>query len=638
MKKTDEGKTDKGKVGRRQFLQTAGTAGLAGLAAPNAVSGAESANAPAGEAQRSPMPPPALSDAAETIIPPAPVARLAVERSGADFMVDVFRSLGFEYICVNPANTFRGLHESLLNHGGNTSPELITTLHEEASVAMGHGYFKVDGKPMLTCMHGTVGLMHASMAIYNAFSDRVPVYVTLGAPYNRDASFLSASTPTLMVRDYTKWDDGPHTLADFAESAVRAYKIAMTPPCGPVVLGLDQGLQEDGIPDDVNVSIPKLTLPRPPVPDSGSITELARMLVAADMPVIVADRLRTAGSMEPLVELAEALQAPVVSQTGLRNNFPSRHPLHGGGSALEEADLLLGLETINFSGQVRRMRRSSREVQIVTITTEDLVSDANYHNTGRYAPVDMALAADAEATLPALVEAVKRLITPQRQSVFDARGTRFASEKAAALETARREATYGWDASPISTARLSAELWDQLRHEDWALVGWNRMQGQFSNFWNFDKPYRSNGWIGGGGLGNGMPSAVGAALAHKKHGRLPVNLQNDGDFLFCPTPLWTAAKYQIPLLTVMRNNRAYHQELMQVQRICSRMDRGIDSANIGNEITKPNIDFAKLAESMGVYGEGPIENPRDLGPAIKRAVAVVKSGEPALIDVISQPR
>jgi acetolactate synthase-1/2/3 large subunit len=158
------------------------------------------------------------------------------------------------------------------------------------------------------------------------------------------------------------------------------------------------------------------------------------------------------------------------------------------------------------------------------------------------------------------------------------------------------------------------------------------------SFWNFDKPYRTTGYIGGGGLGNGLPSAVGAALAHKKHGRICVNSQRDGEFMFCPQPLWTAAKYQIPFLTVMRNNRAYHEEVMVVQRWCNRMNRGIDRASIGNELGHPNIDYAKFAQSLGVYGEGPIENVNDLGPALKRALAVVKRGEPALVDVVTQPR
>jgi acetolactate synthase I/II/III large subunit len=371
------------------------------------------------------------------------------------------------------------------------------------------------------------------------------------------------------------------------------------------------------------------------VADSGSVAEVARLLVAASHPVIIADKLRTAAAMPLLIELAEALQAKVVSQTGLRTNFPTHHPLHRLNDSLADADLVLGLETRSFAGVVRDVTRSSRPVQAKTIT----ITAENLNMQPPDAAVDLAIAADAEATLPALIEAVKRLITPERKSTYEARGAKFAQEKAAELNRWRVAATYGWDLSPISTARLSAELWDQFRHEDWALVGQGQNYYHLETFlWNCDKPYRTNGSMGGGGLGYGMPAAVGSALAHKKYGRVCLNSQRDGDFLFCPTALWTAAKYQIPLLTVMRNNRAYHQEVMEVQRWCNRMNRGIDRASIGNEIAEPNIDYAKLAQSMGVYAEGPIQTPKDLAPAIKRAIAVVKRGEPALLDVLIQAR
>jgi acetolactate synthase-1/2/3 large subunit len=146
------------------------------------------------------------------------------------------------------------------------------------------------------------------------------------------------------------------------------------------------------------------------------------------------------------------------------------------------------------------------------------------------------------------------------------------------------------------------------------------------------------GGAGGYGVGYGAPAAVGAALANKKHGRLTVNIQNDGDLMYAPGVLWTAAHHRIPLLNVMHNNRAYHQELMHVQRMANRHNRGVTRAHIGTTIDDPNIDFAILAKGMGVYSEGPITDPKDLGPAIRRAVEVVKRGEPALVDVVTQPR
>jgi thiamine pyrophosphate-dependent acetolactate synthase large subunit-like protein len=247
------------------------------------------------------------------------------------------------------------------------------------------------------------------------------------------------------------------------------------------------------------------------------------------------------------------------------------------------------------------------------------------------------MAADAEATMPALIEAVKRLINTDRKTTFDARGKKLAAAHQTSLDQSRSDGAYGWNASPVSTARLCAELWAQIKSEDWSLVS-STQSNWPARLWNFDKYHQFIGGSGGAGVGYGAPAAVGAALANKKYGRLTVNIQNDGDLMYAPGVLWTAAHHRIPLLSVMHNNRAYHQEVMHLQRMSNRHNRGIERAGIGTTIEDPNIDYGKLAQSMGWYGEGPITNPNDLGPAIKRAIAAVKRGEPALIDVVTQPR
>jgi len=636
---------DEPSVDRRRFLKHAAAASAAAFVAPTAESAAQAAQRAAGPVT------PIMSAAAEAASPPGPDV-LTADRTGSDFMVDVLKSLGFDYICANPGSSFRGIHESVINYGGNKSPELITCCHEESSIAMAHGYAKVEGKPLGVLAHGTVGLQHASMAIYNAWCDRVPVYVMLGNQL--DATMRrpgvewahSVQDAAAMVRDYSKWDDTPMSLPHFAESAVRAYKIALTPPMAPVVLVLDAEMQERPLGSDVKLSIPRLTIPSPPQGDSGAVAELARLLVAAEHPVIVADRLaRTPAAMKDLVELAQTLQASVIDQGG-RMNFPGRHPLNQSQArAIADADLVLGLEVSDFWGVVNSFRdqltRSSRPTtkpgtKFVSITTGDLYMRANYQDFQRYAEVDLAIAADAEATLPSLIEAVKRLITPDRKRMFEDRGGKLADASRAALDRSRLEASHAWDASPVSTARLCAELWGQIRNEDWALV--NGTGGWARRLWNFDKPYQWIGGSGGAGVGYGAPAAVGAALAHKRHGRLAVNIQTDGDLMYAPGVLWTAAHHRIPLLSVMHNNRAYHQELMHVQKMCNRHNRGIDQGRLGSELVDPAIDYAKVAQGFGVHAEGPITDPADLGPAIARAIAVVKRGEPALVDVVCQPR
>src|SRR5712691_2459610 len=633
-------------VDRRGFLKRAAAASAAALAAPTSEAAAQPA------AQRAAVPAtPIMSAAAEAANPPE-VEVLTADRTGSDFMVDVLKSLGFDYICANPGSSFRGIHESVINYGGNKSPELITCCHEESSVAMGHGYAKVEGKPLGVFAHGTVGLQHAAMAIYNAWCDRVPVYVMLGnqldATMRRPGAAWAHSVQdaAAMVRDFSKWDDAPMSLPHFAESAVRAYKIAVTPPMAPVVLVLNAEMQEQALGADVRIAIPKLTVPAPPQGDSGAVAEVARLLVTAEHPVIVADRVaRTPAGMAHLIELAETLQAAVIDQGG-RMNFPSRHPLNQSQArAIADADVILALEVNDIWGVVNSFRdqltRTSRPTtkpgtKLVSVTTGDLYVKSNYQDFQRFAEVDLAIAADAEATLLSLIEAVRRALTPDGKRRFESRGAKLAEASSAALDRSRLEASYAWDASPVSTARLCAEIWGQIKDEDWALV--NGTGGWARRLWNFEKSYQWIGSSGGAGVGYGAPAAVGAALAHKRHGRFAVNIQTDGDLMYAPGVLWTAAHHRIPLLSVMHNNRAYHQELMHVQKMCNRHSRGIDRGRIGSEIVDPPIDYAKVAQGLGVHAEGPITDPREVGPAIARAVAVVKRGEPALVDVVSQPR
>ncbi|MBI4454308.1 MAG: twin-arginine translocation signal domain-containing protein [Acidobacteria bacterium] len=631
--------SEKLSVDRRNFLRMAAT-GAAALVTSAQEGRAEKSGSPGPET------PPEM---------PKDVEILTTDRPGSDFMVDVLKSLGLEYICSNPGSSFRGLHESVVNYGGNKNPEFITCCHEESSVAMAHGYAKIEGKPLGVFAHGTVGLQHAAMAIYNAFCDRVPVYLILGntldAEMRRPGAewYHSVQDAAAMVRDYVKWDDTPISLPHFAESAMRAYKIAMTPPMLPVVLVADSELQERPIPEGVRLRIPKLVLAAPPQGDSGAVAEAARLLVAAENPVLIADRVaRTPAGMKYLVELAEALQAPVIDEGG-RMNFPTRHPLNHSdrrGALITSADLILGLELGDFWGAVNSMRDqlhrtwrpiTKQGVKLISITAADLYTRSNYQDFQRFPEVDLAIAADAEATLPSLIEAVKRLINADRKRAFQDRGTKLAAARQQSMERTRTEATYGWDAGPVSTARLAAEVWPHIKDKDWSLVS-GTLSGWPRRLWIFDKHYQHIGGSGGVGVGYGSPAAVGAALANRKYGRLSVNFQNDGDLMYAPGVLWTAAHHRVPLLNIMFNNRAYHQEVMHLQRMSSRHNRGITTAYIGTTIEDPNIDYAKLAQSMGWHAEGPITDPKDLAPAIRRSVELVLRGEPALIDVVTQPR
>jgi thiamine pyrophosphate-dependent acetolactate synthase large subunit-like protein len=620
-------------IDRRTFLKGAaaigGTIAAANVAAQEAKGAAGAKEAPAAGAK-------------------------VVARPGSDFMVDVIKSTGIEYIASNPASSFRSLHESLVNYGGNWKPEFLTCMHEESSVAMAHGYAKAAGKPMAILAHGSVGLQHAAMAVYNAWVDRVPVVMFAGnfmdAAQRRPGVewYHCVQDPAAMLRDFVKWDDQPASLQHFAESTVRAYRLATTPPMEPVLIIADGMLQEHPVEDEAKLSIPKLVPAAPPQGESNALRVAAKLFAGAENLVIIADRaVRSQDGLRRMVELAEALNAPVVD-LGSRMNYPTTHYLcrsEDRPALVREADAILFLEVGDPWGQLNSIsdphheyrRLAKPDVKLVHLTLSDQMVKANYQDMQRFCPVDLAIGGDVEATLPALIEAVKREIPVARRAVLAARTDQLKIQHRAMKERTRSLAANGFDASPVSTARLSAELWNVLKGEQWCLSD-SRNLTWSQRLWPATEHYNFLGHSGAAGVGQIAPAAVGAALANRDKGIVTAVIQPDGDLMYAPGILWTAAHHKIPILMLMHNNRAYHQEVMHLQKMAGLHNRRMDTAKIGTTIEAPFIDYAKLAQSQGVWAEGAITNPADIGPALKRALAVVKRGEPALIDVVTQGR
>lgn len=638
-----EGSAPEKKFDRREFLKGTTVAGAVALAAP-LVGASRKADA---QASSGPGGPRLRPSAAEEGMTPTAAAGAALTSAGSDYMIDVLRSLKIDHVVFVPGDTFKGLHESLINYGMLTDPKMAYSevTHEEAAVAFCHGYAKVAGKPMACMVHSTVGLQHGSMALYNAWADRVPVFCIVGAMLyaGERGGYVgwehSVFDGPALVRDFTKWDNTPLSLSDFGEAAVRAYKFAVTPPGGPVLLAVDQTLQEDPIPGGRPPAIPRLPDITPPAGDQAAVKELARLLVNAEHPVIVADRAaRTPQGLASMIELAEALQAAVVDSQA-RFNFPWRHPLNQTARqrpAIAEADLILGLEMTDFGGVIGR---TSPSVKRISISSEELYMKSNYQDFGPFAHVDLAIAGDAEATLPALIEAVRQHTPASRQATFAARGKALAQSHRDALQASRTAAAIGWDDQPISVPRMCQEIYGQIRNEDWALVNGTVFQSYWpQQLWQADKHHQYIGDAGAYGLGYLPGAAMGAATAHAEQGRLAVAIGGDGDLMFSPGVLWAAAHNRIPILYVVHNNRAYFNEIMALQRIANRRNRGVDRTRIGTVLTEPNIDYAAMAKSMGMFGIGPITDPKDLGQALQKAIAMVKSGQPALVDVIAQGR
>ena len=628
------------KLDRRSFLKGAAAAGAAVAAGTKIAAAAETSAESAKPAAK----PAATKLPSETFI----------THPGSDFMADVLKAIGLQYVAINPAAGFRSLHESIINYSGNKNPEIITCLHEETATAMAHGYAKAAGKPMGVMVHGTVGLQHASMAVYNAWCDRVPMMIFGGNGIDANTRrpgvewIHSAQDPAALVREFVKWDDQPASLQHFAESTVRAYKYTMTAPMEPVMIAIDMDLQEEEIEHPEKLRIPKVTRLSQPQGDTSALRDAAKLLVTAQKPVIIADRaVRSQNGVKLMVELAEALGAPVVDLGG-RMNFPTTHDLELNfmrPTLVREADVILLLEvndpwgTLNsFADPYKTYRPATRpDAKIVTISMQDVYLKSNYQNDQRFMPVDLGIGGDVEATLPDLIDAVKRATTAERKTVFAERARTAAKMHREMKQRDKEAAALGWDAAPVSTGRLAAEMWNVIKNEKWSLVVSDRIQWA-RRLWPATEHYHMLGGNGGYGIGGYAPIAMGAALANKDKGIISVTFSTDGDTLYAPGVLWTAAHHQIPLLMLMHNNRCYHQEIMHVQRMAAIHNRPQATARIGTEITDPDVDFAKLAQGFGVWAEGPITDPAKLGPALQRALAVVKNGAPALLDVVCQGR
>ncbi|MDR0779824.1 MAG: hypothetical protein LBF16_03890 [Pseudomonadales bacterium] len=626
------------KAGRRHFLKSA-----AGGAAALAVTPASQAQQPSAFAAAYTAPSYQQIQRDTALLAP-PAATRNVFRPGSDLMVQVLKDMGIEFVAANNGSSFEGLQESVINYGAppNHNPEYITALHEESSVDMANGYGKAEGKPMAVMLHGTIGIQHASMAIYQAFYSGTPMILIVG----RDDEFIQAHTANdmaAMCRSFTKWDAQPKTLPQCLDALQEAYRQAVTPPTGPTLVVIDMELQKEEARDLV---VPPF---RPAVIagcDVATARDIAQKLLAADNPRLATGAFRTPEGCRAAVALAELIgaSASTSAQQGPMG-FPQRHPLCGPG-ADTNYDYILGLEA---NSPQLSLQRPTTAALTATRDTMGIGFGGLRNNppaAGRGAPRQApgtVLAIDAQASLPLIIGEVTRLMTPAQRERSAERQQRHAQANQAARLSALHEAIddkrKGWDLSPVSTARLYAELWPLIANEDWCLASPSSFSSSHHmQLWDHNKPYSYLGGQGAGGMGYGLGACTGAALAARGRKRFVINIQTDGDFNYTPGSLWSAVHHQLPMLTVMHNNRAWHQEFMFIQYMAGVRGRGTDRSHIGTTLRDPFIDYAKLAQGYGMKAEGPIDNPAQLSAALERGVSAVKNGEPYLIDVLTQPR
>jgi benzoylformate decarboxylase/acetolactate synthase-1/2/3 large subunit len=563
---------------------------------------------------------------------------------GSDLVVELLRRLGIRYVAANPGASFRGLHDSLSQV---EDPELVMTLHEGVAVAVAHGYAKAAGRPMATATHNLVGLQHAAMATFNAFADHAPILMLGGsgpADHARRRPWIdwvhTANQQGQVVRDYVKWDAQPVSLEALPDVLLRAHQQATLEPQGPAYVAIDALLQE--------LPAPQLDLgdwrARPlgsPSAPLERLEALADMLVGAEHPVIVADYVgRSRTGFDALRRLAEALAAPVVDLGG-RHCFPTGHwadCTQDRFGRLADADVVLALDCRDVRWATSRVdhdRRSHTPVlrpdaKLAVITLNDL-KHTGFLDLEPTISADEYLVADTGTTLPLLASLVADRLPAHRRRIDERRV--WLTAHTAALRAASgppSEAAGG----RIAEGVLSAAVYDAVREGPWQ-IGFNMFRGWPRRTWDLVDFNCHLGGSGGAGLGFGVPGSIGAALHARGSDTVIVDLQPDGDLLYSPQALWTAAHHGLPLLVVVVNNRSYGADWLHQMRVVEARGGDTARARHGIELAAPMIDHATLARAQGVEGFGPIEDRAELDAVLRKAVQVVRDERrPVLVDVV----
>ena len=594
---------------------------------------------------------------------------------GSDLFVELLKTYGIEYVPANIGATFRGIWESLVNMrenalkaGDSGYPEAISVCHEEIAVAMAHGYAKATGKPLAVILHDLVGLQHATMAIYNAWVDRVPI-ILVGAEGPMDMNnrrpwidwIHTANFPNQLIRDYVKWDDFPWTMESVPESFARAYNTAMSKPHGPVYICLDGGyLEKKTSSMELGKYREEHPAPLKIETGTGTLQKLAKEMLDAQYPVILAG---SVGKLQPeavhaLVLLAETTGAAVIDQ-GDGFSFPNSHSqdlTQGKTDVMRTADFVLALDVNNLEQALSGTNKETREIhsllgrdaKLVSIGLNDLVQRSWAADYQRLYPVSYSIQADTSAAIPSLTKICVDMIGESGSkcySTIQERKAKLSKQHDSLVKKIREDSRRGWDDIPISLPRLASEIWESIKGHDWVLAGGSLHAGPLDGWcrrlWAFEKPGCYYGTSGAGGLGYGLPSSIGVALAYRNDPKkLVINIQSDGDMLFTPSALWTAAHYKLPLLVVMFNNRSYYNDAEHNRLVAAARGRDPDMAfRIGGDITDPAVDFGKMAQSYGLYGAGPVTSPGEIRNAVEEALKVVmKDRKPALVDIITKHR
>ena len=559
----------------------------------------------------------------------------------SDAMAEMLRRLDLRYIALTPGASYRGLHDSMVNYLGNRDPQMLVCLHEEHAVAIAQGYAKVTEKPMGVALHSNVGLMHATMAIFNAWCGRAPVFM-LGATGPGDAEerrpwidwIHTAKDQGALIRHYTKWDDEPRSVGATLEAMMRAHQIAATEPRGPTYVCLDVALQESKLEGPVHFPDPARHQPgRPPAPSVEAVEEAARLLVNAKKPMILMGRVsRSQEDWDARVALAEALGALVLTDMKTAASFPTAHPLHAfeprfrpspaTTQATKEADVILSLDWMDLKGHFSQTlgKNVPVDAKIIHCSLDEYLHNGWNMDYFGLPACDLKILASPNELIRPLIEAVHRLRGTKEKSP-----AKWPARNAAPLPKPRSEGMMG-----LKDLALVMREFTETR--DVTMAGFSL--GWPSETVDFKGPLDYVGFDGGGGVGSGPANAIGTALALKDSGRLCVGVVGDGDFCMGGSALWTAAHMGIPLLLVIANNRVYYNDVAHQELMAKKRGRPVENKFVGQEMSDPPVDLVGLARAQGVAGEGPFATAAELAAALLRGEKAVREGKPYVIEAL----
>lgn len=562
---------------------------------------------------------------------------------GSDQILDLLDDLGYRYIAINPGSSFRGLHDSIVNYHGNRQPQLLLCLHEEVAVSLAHGYSKGRGGPAAVAIHDLVGLMHASMAVYNAFLDRTPILILGGSgPRNRLSRrpidwIHSADTQAELIRNYVKWDDEPTPSAAFVPSIIKAHQIAHSAPKGPTYISLDCLLQEEEVPMDSR-SMHNLAKyrPSPPIyPDPESIRMAAELLAAADFPLVIAGRTGIDPEITPhLIELVELLGAAYLDE---RNSvsFPTDHPNNCNviPEISSDADIILAIDVVDLPSMLMRTKTSSKfpGAKIIELSIGDIGNRSWSNASAILYDRDIHVLSDP---LKGITSLVSELSGRMDKATAGERNQKIAAQTTLRHSSLRRFYEQSTNATPISQVQLVTELWNAVKGTNWILALRNTRSWP-EGIWKFQGSGEYLGHSGGGGVGYGPGAMVGASLAAMEDGKIGVGIIGDGDFLMASSALWTATHYKIPMLMVINDNNSFYNDEPHQQRVAQKRGRTVENSWIGMRITDPTINLAQLAGSYGCQAFGPIDNATELRQSLKQGIEYALDGKTVVVHVLT---